>query len=585
MKKILLFLTAAVVAAGSCFAFQKALYVKKGDTFAKFNFGVAGDLKFGNNGHTLSVTGYDEVINLDDIDYISFTAPSEGIALTPDQQKARLISIGKDINAAFNINEEADMVRLFDEFLSTYENVYDIPVSDYQWPEGYGNFGNGNVGGLIKSTSNLIRGNASEAVRMVAGALEVHKASDFAGIFRADHATHSWTKVADADYFEIRYRSDGSTRSGYFVVRISWSQQANTWNTADYSIETPNKFNVTFLENDKELATMTIDVAVEQDRKIDIDFNFKSRITQATGTVNMLPDGISFVAKESYNGKEFSNQKGHVDGRDLLDYDKLKEDFDKALTKEYYDDVTNTYEVKDGDLRPLISHFLRGHVQTDVLGKLQAQGRMHDFAGLHDRMKTLSDYDESGEITLSDGRKITTWGVLRVISLSDDKKALEYTYDAPEKLFLDVTDFLNNKSDVQFAYDGTGITQGFLEWDINSQKDEYGSYAYLLTDDNRVVSVWKDEDTNTYKIYDNLTNEYVVVPADMLIFPVSVSEVYMDIAPKLVFSDLTSFFVEDFFTKQAFGNNIDDYNALIDAYYSITGHNRISGYVNANASN
>ena len=74
MKKLIISLTAIICClAANAITFPQALYVKKGDVYTKYNFGVAGDLKFGNGGHTLSITGYEEIINLDEIDYIQRT--------------------------------------------------------------------------------------------------------------------------------------------------------------------------------------------------------------------------------------------------------------------------------------------------------------------------------------------------------------------------------------------------------------------------------------------------------------------------------------------------------------------------------
>ena len=83
MKKVLLILVALFTVV-SAMAFPKAIYVKKGDEVKKFNFGVAEDLVFSNDGRTLTITGYDEDIKLDEIDYISFSAPVDGTAITPN---------------------------------------------------------------------------------------------------------------------------------------------------------------------------------------------------------------------------------------------------------------------------------------------------------------------------------------------------------------------------------------------------------------------------------------------------------------------------------------------------------------------
>ena len=86
MKKVLLILVALFTVV-SAMAFPKAIYVKKGDEVKKFNFGVAEDLVFSNDGRTLTITGYDEDIKLDEIDYISFSAPVDALPSPPTPRK------------------------------------------------------------------------------------------------------------------------------------------------------------------------------------------------------------------------------------------------------------------------------------------------------------------------------------------------------------------------------------------------------------------------------------------------------------------------------------------------------------------
>ena len=121
MKKFLLSIAALAITA-SAVAFPKALYVKKGDTFTKYNFGVAGDLQFSDNGRTLTITGYNEAINLDNIDYITFTAPTSSVSLTPDAQKDKLLAIGREATAMIDLNKNAGVLNLFHQFTYGYED-------------------------------------------------------------------------------------------------------------------------------------------------------------------------------------------------------------------------------------------------------------------------------------------------------------------------------------------------------------------------------------------------------------------------------------------------------------------------------
>ena len=49
---------------------------------------------------------------------------------------------------------------------------------------------------------------------------------------------------------------------------------------------------------------------------------------------------------------------------------------------------------------------------------------------------------------------------------------------------------------------------------------------------------------------------------------------YHELSPVIVFPDLTTLRVEEYFTKEAFKALVDDYENIIDSYYSITGQER-----------
>ncbi|MDE6041009.1 MAG: hypothetical protein K2F99_05475, partial [Muribaculaceae bacterium] len=115
MKKTTLAL-AAIMTASSMFGLQRAFYVKQGDSFTKFNFGVASDLVFSNGGKTLTVTGYKESIDLEKIDYITFTPEVDEVGLTPTAQKEKMIQIGEAVNAVTDLNKVADLLVMIDGF-------------------------------------------------------------------------------------------------------------------------------------------------------------------------------------------------------------------------------------------------------------------------------------------------------------------------------------------------------------------------------------------------------------------------------------------------------------------------------------
>ena len=162
----------------------------------------------------------------------------------------------------------------------------------------------------------------------------------------------------------------------------------------------------------------------------------------------------------------------------------------------------------------------------------------------------------------------------------------------------DKAKYLNNYSDAPFFYDGTKEMQGYLAWQKHVSEEEYGGpssdqefkngfvvlngYVVHVSKqlerdyvDGHEVTYWTPW-TYTRFIESNgeFTREDVAVDEKDVIQPGVMVYEYHELSPVIVFPDLTTLRVEEYFTKEAFKALVDDYENIIDSYYSITGQER-----------
>ena len=110
---------------------------------------------------------------------------------------------------------------------------------------------------------------------------------------------------------------------------------------------------------------------------------------------------------------------------------------------------------------------------------------------------------------------------------------------------------LNNYADVAFYYDGTNQMQGYLAVDVSEEIDDYKSYI------------------DSHYVFNEETGLWEEVPLEN---PYWEQYMYIELQPLLVFPDMTSFAIEDYFTATSFETLVNDYNAIIDTYYTISGN-------------
>lgn len=556
MKRFLFGLS-CLLAYGCITAAPQALFVKRGDNYTKYNFGVAGDLKFSDNGHKLQISGYGDIIDLDNIDCISFNAPTGAGTLTPYAQKQKMITIGEAVNDLIDMKSVGDLLRMEDAFFNHhYSNGKTFhPAYEYDVPEEYWDV-HKKVAGVMKAIGKIGNGNPSGVRSMRAKATELYKASDYFGVYVADQEKEEWVKTAEADYLEIQFK--GYDGTGY-SVRLDCSHIASQWENDDFRGEMPETMSLVFKVNSIKIADMTITSKLIQDESIDMNVDFNAsgyRVNDVLAITNSL---ISDNLKVYVNGKESITATSTINGANLLKYDMMKDDIKEST---HYHDENGDCQGEDPEA--LIAHFYRAQSDVDVLGMLQVKAKALDFSRLYDILaEELPDdiYNRGGYI---------------VESMNSDKSVITVRYDEDEEIqqMKSIVSYLDNYADVQFFYDGKPEMQGFLSFELQDYTWEntyydYTDWAYTIMD-GRLKNVYKTEEGKWF--YNYWGNNPTEVSQEDLLFPSKIRYVeYDEIYPRLLFPDMTSYAFEDFFDEGSFKDLINDYEEIINTYESITG--------------
>lgn len=579
MKKYIFGLIAAL-AVGNAAALPKAFYVKKGDEITKYNFGVAENLKFTNDGKTLQVLGYSEIINLDEIDYISFNAPL-GTSLMPAEQKEKLVAVGQEVYSLVNLHDYADILNgvhsFFDSHYDADDNCHIPPVEYWLDPDYYAVHGEGQE--LMKIIGKIVKGDAHALRMFKSKVINLYKIEDYYGIYTANPQTEKWEKTP-SDHFEIRFTG---IKGENFILSLTASADFTTWNTCDFNGQFPKTINITFSNGGKQLCTALLETQLIQDSSIDMNLTFEAEKLKAYDVLKVTDNLITDNVRVVLDGCELVNCTSKVNGNNFVNYDVIYDAVDAAQDK--YDE--DSYQDIDGDPSKLMALFARGAADADVLGKLQLSGKLFNISRIHDRVDVDSDYDRV-EIN---GHKYYCTG--KVISANDN--AVHYQYNDP-KIVEDQTDCLNSYLDANFSYDGDRKVQGYLGfemkeeiWDNNMYWDDNDikTYGYTVLNGylfsvNREVSQEFDGENWVNKYGPWKINGWsesgedisITVPGEDVIFPATMYEHEYCMTPLLQFPDQTSFYFEDFFDEDSFSKLIDDYNDIIDTYLSITGQER-----------
>lgn len=575
MKKLMTCMAAVALCAAPAAALPKAFYVKQGDKITKYNFGVAENLVFSDNGHTLSVRGYGQSVNLDEIDYISFTAPLAE-ALTPSEQKERMVKIGTEAYSAFDINDQADVLRMWHDFFDSdydytqYVYTYIAPVK-YHVPAEYYQV-HKQAGIMAEAMQSMVKGSPAAARIMKAAAVDLYKIEDYYGIYTADKATESWKKT-ESDHFEMRFAGrDGSQ----YCVKLVAGEEYTTWTTSDFDGRFPREIDITLSKGDATLATARLNTVLVNGTSIDMTLDFDASDYKVKNTLKVVDSNMTDNVKVTIKGREYVTAKSVVTGKNFVNYQEI---FDAVKAAGGYYDENDSWVDEDGSA--LCAMFNRAECEIDVMGNLQLRGIAHNGSKLYaDLSADASPYYSF----VKDGLEIFSYGKI----LSQTGNTLHTTYEDLEVMGAQVN-LLNNYTDVGFYYDGDGKLQGYLGWDyVEKIEDNYQYYDEPLTRGfcrmgEYLVSVSRflkwDSDLQTevlspwtYYGHNIETGESVemVVDDSDVITPELITH-YYSIAPVLWFPDGTSFVMEDFFDEGSFAKLIDDYNDIINTYLSITG--------------
>jgi hypothetical protein len=571
MKKPILTLAAlATIATAS--ADQRAFYVKKGDSYTKYNYGVAENIKFLNDGHTMLVEGYDETVNLDSIDYIT-TNPPITTTLTSAAHKQKLEDIGREALAMVNLHDNADCLKMIHAFFDC-EDDHHAP-SEFDIDQSYYDVFN-EFRSTMKAFSRLAKGDADAVRSLKSAVVNTYRFQYYHGTYTADQESRSWVKTAN-DHFEIRFKGFDNED---FAVTLTASGDEGQWVSRHFDIRFPNVIDIEFLNGKTVIAKGKLTTSLVQDSRIYMTFDFDANGYVVSNTQEILNDAINDKVNASINGKYFCSNTINLKGKNLLVYDEMYDAFKESM---HYHDENDECCGEDPHL--LFSHLTRVGFNFDLLGKLQIEGKANGFTKIYD---TLAEYyDVYCGPDLGGGWSIYGNKIIQ-------QKGNEYTVTNEDKdMALREAQTAANYFDCYFHYDGNSNTEGYVTIDVVEDSEErwvyendYYSYAvidgYLV----RAQRDWEwvyDDEGNRTEVYgpwycykynddnDDYRSEQLEIDESALVHPSTITDVYYDIVPTMVFPDQTSYNFVDFFDNNSFGNIIDDYKDIVHTYHSITG--------------
>lgn len=573
MKKAILSLAACAIAVSAAAA-PRAIYVKKGDNVHKYNFGVASDITFGNGGKTLYISGYNELINLDEIDYISFNAPIDDMGLTPAQQKQKMVEIGEDINSYINLNKYSDILNMWHVFFDVVEagGNRHYPPSTFEVPESY--FPYRAAAEMMRTVKDVVEGNPTAIQTFVSKAVDIYKIEDFFGVYTADYSREAWRK-APSDHLELRF---SNYMGGTYFIKMEVSNDFTTWNAGGRQGQMPKSINISFGLNDNEFATARILSTLVQDKSIDLNVEFKTADLKVINDMKVVDDKISNDVYITVDGKQFVTSHGKVDGENLVNYNTIYKDIE-GMQSHWDDDLQDQVP---GDASSMMARFIKGSVDVDVIGRLQVKGKAHKIGKLYNDLRENDSY----ETIMINNLWVYPYG--KILDVKGGIVSVAY-HDS--EMLAKKAKLLNDYSDISIYYDNESTQQGYVSWDCAEfeyepweiWRDGHSGYAningFLVYV--RQFELGTDPDTGEriytedffYSAYDgtgwNSQILDVVGPKPLNID--MMQDVDYACVPILTFPDQTSFYFHEFFDGKSFKQLVDDYNDIIDTYLKITG--------------
>lgn len=465
MIKPVSIIAAALLAAAPVMA-QKALYVKQGETVTRYNFGVAEDLKFGNNGKSLTVTGYNETIDLDGVDWISFNAPVDPYSVTPAAQKQKLIEIGEALNAKLDVNDHANISDMTNAFAD---------YTDYEVPDAYIEPEHRTAPRrMMQSLGKLASGNLASIRTVASSVLDIYRMETFTGVYEPDNYTESWKRTGSSDGVELRFKGPKGTYSVKAVGSPDeWSESRD-----EVEVHIPETVTATFSLNGSAIASVTVGSHLDTDaHKGAFASKYEANGYTLTELMDVTDDRMVTETTLTVNGQQLITTLTTLYGDQLADADQWEEDADAV------------YDNED-DPSPISRHFRYATTSTDIMGLMQVRGRVSSLARIIDKLCEDSEYDDEPKEWWNADRSVlfSTWENIEVLEAQ--------------------AQHLNDYSDITVYYDGTPVRQAYLAFDVNEDDDNYeywtGSYyeRHLWYE---LVPVLAFPDGTTYKFDDYFT--------------------------------------------------------------------------------
>lgn len=571
MKKLLL-LSMAVILTFTVYALPKALYVVKGDTYAKYNFGLAGDLRFTDGGNRLWVSGYSEAIDLTGIDYITFEFPQSASSLTASQNKERMLAIGDELNQYADAYKQGELLRSLDNYFKFadswysqppfWDHIYDDdfdPHRDYEQEDAcrYDREAakHSPVEEIMGGLKSLTNGDVAAFHAIMQGALQIYRAEDFYGSYEPIYAARCWRKTGELGYLEFRWpdiqgrepedKSLSEYGNNVYTLQVKPVADYTDWTTSDFVARIPHAISIKGYAGSKELYTCDINFTnIIQDEQIDMDCSIVANNATMHVVQHLLNGSVTQTITATVDNKKIVDLTTNVYGANLLSYEQWKEDVD--LPRE--DETGNWIDYGDRDsvaCDNMARRILYGNTRWDILeGRLQAKARFSQLAKIHSIMSQDSWVENGGfeQDEYGNSKYYPDWETMQW----DENRRIFSRHHGDMDVLSRKAAVLNDFCDGKFYYDGTAAPEGFLGFEA----DEYLRYSYLMS-----------------SYYDMETHKNVECSE-----PYTEEVYYGEVAPTLIFPDGTEFRFDDFFTV-GFSRLVDDIDQLINDYETITGQN------------
>ena len=521
----------------------RAIYVKESDGYHKYSFGVAGDLKFSEDGKTLYVSGYDTGIKLANVEHISFDMPVGG-QMSSTEHKDRILQIGDELYPKINVNDAADVLgfmaeytnlsfcdqdEIFADFKANHPDLFDDDEEyDYRAP----------LNKLINAMGDMAKGNFAAVRAMGSVYTDLFTKNDLTGVFEADVNQRKWTKISDANYFELRFKGPAMGKNYTFRIEASedYTQWAESIKLKDYdgSILT---YNVTGRVPRHISCVTKMQNTVIFNTDIDFELNQENKsldMTLAADFANIKVDNVLAIRNTSANddltvaikGEKVITNTVRLKGSELLNMQGWADDMQGVLDEYEYENYGEYYYTVDG--RSVVRKFGSVVTDTDILGQLQVKGHVANYDNSYDDIERyLQENDEAFSV-----------------EINRNKNLLTLTYGS-EQSMNKIVEIFNNYSDASFYYDHGYQPQGFVIWNVDED----------IWDDGYTVTGYWDERTNTWvdlgASYQQRDIEYITLPY-------------------LTFADGSSFaFDSKYFTGNNFRKFVNDADDIVNTINNI----------------